>query len=122
MLGVGKALHRLRKDVTYPGAYGCPVTSADEQDEDWLPVVAAEGWRVLMRDTRIRRRPREKQAFIDHGVVGFVFTGGGNLSSWDLMTLLVRNWAAIEERTDDPAPGPRMYRITQGGVVLIDLA
>jgi hypothetical protein len=121
MLGVGKALHRLRDDVTYPGAPGCPVVSADALDEEWLPVVAAEGWSVLMRDKRIRRRPGEKDAFVTHGAIAFVFTGAGNLSKWDQMRLLVRFWDRIHELIEDPEPGPRMYRVTQGGVTAIEL-
>jgi hypothetical protein len=121
MLGVGKALYRLRADVTYPGAPGCSITTPDADDEDWLPIIAAERWVVLMRDKRIRRRPGEKSKFVEHGVVAFVFTGAGNMTKWNLMRLLVRHWDRIEELADMPEPGPRMYRVVHSGVEQIDL-
>ena len=45
--------------------FGMP---ADESvaDEVWLERVGSEGWAVLMKDERIRYRPAERAALIDH--------------------------------------------------------
>jgi hypothetical protein len=45
-------------------------------DEKWLPMTAARGWVVLMRDQRVRYCELEKNALIEAGVGAFVFTGG----------------------------------------------
>jgi hypothetical protein len=52
------------------------------KDVDWLPIVRGRGWAVIMRDKRIRRRPVERQRFLDHGVRAFCLTGAGNQTSW----------------------------------------
>lgn len=41
------------------------------QDIDWLPEVGRRGWIVLTKDQRIRRRPVERDAFVDARVRGF---------------------------------------------------
>jgi hypothetical protein len=45
-------------------------------DEKWLPLAAARGWLVLMRDQRVRYRELEKNALHESGAGAFVFTGG----------------------------------------------
>lgn len=115
MLGVGKALYRLRPDITYPGAYGCPITSADVDDDEWLPIVGRYGWAVLMRDKRVRTRPWERRAVLDHDILAFVSTTTGNSNNWDEMLLLVKHWDAIDGLTD-AAPRPALYAVTWQGV------
>ena len=68
-LGLAKVMVRLRWDVTYPGDPGgtvkrhsrppCPITKTDVDDNEWIPVVAEEGWAIISRDTKIERRPAE---------------------------------------------------------------
>lgn len=41
-------------------------------DEEWLAAVGANGWPVLTRDKKIRTRPGERGAIIEHGVGCFV--------------------------------------------------
>lgn len=118
LLGVGKGFAWLRSDTTYPGAPGCPVTSPDVDDEDWLPIVAAEGWGVIMRDKRVRRRPAERQSLLDSGAVAFVLTGAGQRSKWYATTLLVKWWETMEE-TLDSDPGPAMYAVTMSEVKIL---
>jgi hypothetical protein len=44
------ALARVRHDVLYPGAPGCPVTSPDTVDPEWLSHAGRNEWIVIMRD------------------------------------------------------------------------
>ena len=55
---------------TLAEVYGIP---ADETipDVDWLARAGREGWVVLMKDDRIRYRPVERAAVIDHRVRAF---------------------------------------------------
>jgi hypothetical protein len=40
----------------------------DCPDETWLAKVGAEGWIAVTHDARIRYKPNERRAVIDHGV------------------------------------------------------
>lgn len=53
--------------VTLSEHYGVP---ADEtvRDETWLELAGEKGWKVLMKDARIRYRPAEREAVRLHGV------------------------------------------------------
>src|SRR5207248_11782635 len=55
---------------TLAEVYGIP---ADETvaDVDWLTCAGGQGWAVLMKDERIRYRPAERAALIDHHVRAF---------------------------------------------------
>jgi PIN like domain len=66
-LGVAKALAYVRGDITWPGAPDGPV-SAGAADTNWLPIIGRAGLIVLTRDKRIRSRPLERQALLDHNV------------------------------------------------------
>lgn len=57
----------------------------DEQDETWLPAVAARGWVIVTRDFAIQRRPAERAAWI----------GRVRSSSWYATTSSARSiWPA----------------------------
>lgn len=60
---------------TLAEVYGIP---ADETipDVDWLARAGREGWVVLMKDERIRYRPAERAALVDHRVRAFRLTSG----------------------------------------------
>lgn len=45
-------------------------------DAVWLAGCGTEGWVVLSRDQRIRRRPLELRALRDAGVAAFIFSSG----------------------------------------------
>ena len=70
--GLGLILGALRNDVTYPADPGalihkrqrppCPITSQDMLDPDWIPIVAARGWLIITRDTKIIENPNDINA------------------------------------------------------------
>src|SRR4051812_23148130 len=101
-LGLAKVLAQIRVDVTYPGEPGgmgrdrklrppCPVTSTDVRDVDWIPIVAAEGWLIITRDSRIRRRPLELAAVVDHGARMVALSARQPLRTFDELELLLRH-------------------------------
>jgi PIN like domain len=86
-LGVAKALAYVRGDITWPGAPDGPV-SAGAADAAWLPIVGQAGLVVLTRDKRIRSRPLERQALLDHNVRAWFLTSGGSLTLFEQL----RGW------------------------------
>ena len=110
---VRQAIAGCRNDVRYAGEPGAPAENA--KDPEWLSRAGQEGWVVISRDKRIRRRPAEIQAVLNHGVRLFVLTAGGNLSRWDTLDLLVRRWPDIA-RTASENPGPFVYAVTRHGL------
>lgn len=114
LMSVGIALSRLRKDVTHPGHPAAMGIEQDTKDPVWLSVVGAEGWLVLTKDRRIRRRPAEIRAVYRSNVRMIVITGNKNMNSFDRFQLLMRFWRDIEEM--DAAVGPWIYSLTQVGL------
>jgi hypothetical protein len=114
MLSIAKALRAVRRDVVHPGHPECPTIPLGAKDVEWLPIVGNEGWAVIMRDKRIRRRPIEKQRFVDHGVRAFCLTGAGNQTSWHMLQLVVRHWDRIEAAAAQP--GPFIFAVTTSGL------
>ena len=110
-----QALTLIRSDVRYPGGPDCPVTSPGMLDSDWLPLVGANDWVVIMRDKRIRKRPGERDQLLKARVRAFCLTHAGNYSKWRTIDLLVRRWSDIEEKAATE-PGPYIYSVTHAGL------
>jgi hypothetical protein len=114
LLGVGKALAVVRKDVVHPGHRRCPEIRPETPDSVWLPIVGEAGWIAISRDKRIRYNPVENRLLQQHGVRAIFLTGGRNMTSWDRLVLLVRHWEAIEESVDER--GPWVKALTRTGL------
>ncbi len=69
---VADALKLVRKDV----AWLEDLFDHRTKDEDWLKGAGEQGWLVILRDKKIRTRPRERQAISDHGVGCFILNQG----------------------------------------------
>ena len=68
-LGLGKLLRRSgRTDVVYPGHEALPEVPLGTPDLDWMPVVGTRRYIVISRDRRIRTRPAELAAYLEHGI------------------------------------------------------
>jgi len=76
----------------------------DERDDVWLPEVARQGWAILTKDKKIRRRPIEKQALIRARARTFVLSSG-NMRGQEMADVLVRHLRRMERivhGTDPP--------------------
>ncbi len=89
------------------------MTTPAMPDTDWLPIAGRNAWIVVMRDKRIRSRPRERQALLEHGARTFCLTGAGNYSKWRVLELVVQSWPEMEARAAED--GPYIYALTQAG-------
>jgi PIN like domain len=114
LLGVGKALAVVGKDVVHPGQRRCPEIHPQTPDSVWLPVVGDAGWIAISGDKRIRYNPVENRLLRQHGVCAIFLTGGRNMTSWDRLVLLVRLWDAIEASVDEA--GPWVKALTRTGL------
>lgn len=118
MLPVGWALAAVRDDVLHPGHDDLPQVPLGTKDPVWLPIVGAAGLDlvVLTRDGNIRRKPGELTLYRDHGVRSFTITGKRELSMWDKLRLVVRQWDRIEKAIRKNGPGPWAMALTEGGL------
>lgn len=92
-------------------AHDCP-------DEDWLAKVGANGWIAVTHDARIRYKPNEKQAVLQHGVRLLVVVGQAPLrvlaenfvATYDEIAAFVRSrpapWIGKVYRPDAKRGGP----------------
>jgi PIN like domain len=115
LLGVAKPLALIRSDVIYPGHARCPTITPDTKDRIWLPEAGRRRLVVIQRDKRIRSRPGERQALLDHGLRTFCLTRAGHMSKWEILRLLVISWPDIE-RIARELEGPYIYSVTGQGV------
>lgn len=118
-LGLAKVMVSLRADVTYPGDPGgtfkgrirpaCPVVTTAVDDDQWIPVVASNGWAIISRDKRIERRPAELAAVRDQGAKLFTLASDEKLDIWRQLEIVMCSFRKIEELS--ASSGPFIYRI-----------
>lgn len=92
------------------------------KDSDWLPEAGRNGWLVIARDKRIKTRPRERDAVIEHGVGLFVFNQKHDPTKWEYFKLLGLCLDEME-RLFAETPRPFIFVIDRAGRILpFDLA
>lgn len=120
-LALGKLLAEERGDVVYPGHPDLPEVPRGALDDEWLPVLGAKRLVVITRDRRIRYRPAEKLAWIEHRVRGFVLTGKRSQTTADSRAILDRHWSTIVALVNSEQDGPWMRSLTESGLQVIEL-
>ncbi len=83
------------------------------RDEDWLPVVGAQGWVVFGRDLRIMDRPLELEAYLAAGIHMIPLPGEATRAR--LVELLAANLAEICAVV--AARQPNVFWVTSHGLV-----
>ena len=91
----------------------------DTDDPVWLARIGAEGWFLITRDLRVRKRPGELQAIKQHQVGAF-FLGGKNRTRCELIQQIVRNWPRLKDLAAGKNP-PFAYRIPPSGSKIDEL-
>lgn len=97
---------------TLAEVYGIP---ADETvaDTEWLARAGQQGWVVLMKDDRIRYRPVEYAAVLDHQVRAFCLNSG-NLRAAEMARRFIDVLDQITEACSQP--GPFLYTVSSVGL------
>ncbi len=85
-------------------------------DEEWIGDAGRRGWIVLMKDAKVRYRPTELQALVDHGVKAFCLTNA-NLRGIEQAERFVNNLPRIVRATK--RPGPYIYGVYENGLRLL---
>lgn len=83
------------------------------RDEVWLELAGRNGWIVLAKDDRIRRRPLERAAIIEHRVKAFVLTSAGLRGDQQVERILTHRHRIIQRARRD---GPYVYGIYADGL------
>ena len=115
-LALGRSLALARRDVVHPGHKRLPEVPLGLPDARWLPIVGGLGLVIITRDKKIRSRPVEAELVVAAGVRGFVLTSAGDMSTWETLTLLVRQWDALERYLLEHSGGPWLAAVTNQGV------
>lgn len=102
---------------TLAEVYGIP---ADETiaDTEWLARAGQQGWVVLMKDDRIRYRPAERAAVLEHRVQAFCLSSG-NLRAAEMAQRFIDVLEQITEACNQP--GPFLYTVSRVGLRRIRL-
>lgn len=82
-------------------------------DEEWIGDAGRNGWVVLMKDAKVRYRPAELQALIDHEVRAFCLTNA-NLRGAQQAERFVSNLARMTRVA--ARPGPYIYGVYASGL------
>jgi hypothetical protein len=82
-------------------------------DEEWIGDAGRNGWVVLMKDAKVRYRPAELQAPVDHEVRAFCLTNA-NLRGAAQAERFVSNLARIMRVA--ARPGPYIYGVYASGL------
>jgi hypothetical protein len=103
--------------VTLGEHYGIP---ADEnvRDEEWLALVAQQGWVALHKDPSIRRNVAERRAIVEHGTRTFSLTRQDLLAD-EMARRFLDNLEAITEACSEP--GPFVYAVHGNRIEPLDL-
>ena len=129
VIGVAKVIARLRSDATYPGDPGatihkrvrsaCIIADRATPDRIWIPQVAAQGWLIITRDSRIQDHRAEIGAVRDSGAKMVALSGADARTTWDQLGVVMSRWRGLEELTT--RPGPFIWRATRSGLNAVNL-
>ena len=86
----------------------------DVPDEVWLEEAGQRGWLVITHDAKIRTRPGERRAIMEHGVGCFILTYKQDLTKTDILAMIISVLEKMETlfRT---TPRPFIYTLSKDG-------
>lgn len=108
--GVADAVKKMRDDVLW---------LEDEfphsvSDQEWLARAGSEGWLVITHDKKVRTRPGERRAIMEHGVGCFILTYKQDLKKEEILALISENLDEMERRFES-TPRPFIYTVSKNG-------
>jgi hypothetical protein len=86
----------------------------DTKDPVWLRAVGVNGWLAITRDGKIRTRPAERQAIVEHRAGCFILTYRNDLKRAEIAQLVIDNIEEMEEKFRT-TPRPFIYTVAGSG-------
>ena len=83
-------------------------------DEVWIPEVGRRGWLTVSRDKNIRRRFRQRQLVLTHGLGCFILNQKQDSTRWGYLKQLAASLDEME-RLFDSTPRPFIYVVDAAG-------
>lgn len=108
--GVADAVKRMRDDILWLE----DEFPHDVPDEAWLARAGSEGWLVITHDRKVRTRPGERRAIMEHGVGCFILTYKQDLKKEEILALISSNLEEMERRFEE-TPRPFIYTVSKNG-------
>jgi hypothetical protein len=108
LLRLGRALAHLRPDIALVGEDRiADLLPKGILDSDWIPVVGSRGWVMITNDQRLRTRPVEAAAALEHNLKVIHLHGRiGSQAAWAQAARLFSRWEGIERHLSSGRPGP----------------
>jgi hypothetical protein len=129
VLGLARIVAGLRNDATFPGDPGatinrrqrsaCPITDRSTKDPVWIEKVAALGWLIVTRDSRIQQHRAEIAAVRESGARMVALAGNDARGTWEQLEVFMRQWREIDRLT--ATDGPFIYTATRTSLRSIPL-
>lgn len=108
--GVADAVKMMREDVLWLE----DEFPHDVPDQEWLARAGSEGWLVITHDKKVRTRPGERRAIMDHGVGCFILTYKQDLKKEEIVALISSNLEEMERRFEE-TQRPFIYTVSKNG-------
>jgi predicted nuclease of predicted toxin-antitoxin system len=109
---LAEALRALNHDVKH--IYDPDVNMRSAGDPDIFRRVGIEGWGLVTRDKKIRKRPHERAAYLSSGIGVFIFTGSAEHTLEEQMVQILKVIGEIEDHATRVKP-PYIFGISDKG-------
>ena len=108
LLGLGRALTHLRRDVALVGeAPLSELLPAGILDSTWIPIMGERGWTMITNDGRVRTRPTEARLAVEHGLrIIHLHGSAGHQPAWQQAIRLLTRWDRVEKQLLETPTGP----------------
>lgn len=108
--GMNKKEEELFEVVFLPDVFG-----KGAADEDWIPVLGAEGSVVITHDLNIHRTRSQRDLYKEHGLGAFFFTPPSQKNGfgyWEFVQQVIKRWDEIKKLSSQRAKRPFAFRYT----------
>lgn len=107
---VADEIKKVRSEVCWKGE----LFFLDTKDPVWLREAGDKGWLVITHDKKVRTRPGERRAIMEHGVGCFILTYKQDLKKPEIAELVLKNLEEMEKMFAK-TPRPFIYTVSKDG-------
>lgn len=107
---VAEAVRNRRSDVRWLGE----LFPLDTPDTRWLREAGDNGWLVITHDRKVRTRPGERRAIMEHRVGCFILTYKQGLTRDEIAEMILDYLDEMERRFHE-TPRPFIYTVSRRG-------